>query len=333
MVKAVLRLLLDSSAAAPADVPWDDWVPMLRRNAVLLRVLERLETMRRPIPPGLAVAALRERARVARALQLMRQIADACDGHGVPHVFPKALAHYPDAGSDIDLLVPFSSDVDPLFLRLAQLEPEIGSASLLSASRVYRLPDQDLTLDIHHGRVGRVGEHRDFAMRLIHNRRTLSLAGAEWWVPTAEDELVFQGFERVAGRRSFRIGDVVNAVGLVRRHDLDWDVVRETARITGALPHLSCYLGYIAQIHRDVLGRELPLPPLGGGAGWGRAEFTGDAFRFPTLRVSGALYARAFGLAIAQGRLAGASRLLLLPLAAAGAVWRRMAPAAARGEQ
>ena len=265
MVKAVLRLLLDRRAAAPADVPWDECVPMLQRNAVLLRIVDRLETMRRPIPPGLALAALRERARVARALRLMRQLADVCDRHGVPHVFPKALAHYPDARGDIDLLVPFSSNVDPLFLRLVHLAPEIGSASLLSASRVYRLPDQDLTLDIHHGRVGRVGEHRDFAMRLIHNRRTLSLAGAEWWVPTAEDELVFQGFERVAGRRSFRIGDVLNAVGLVQRHDLDWDVVRETARTTGALPHLSCYLGYIAQIHRDVLDRELPVPPLGGG--------------------------------------------------------------------
>jgi hypothetical protein len=336
MVRTVLRLLLDRSAAAPADVPWDDWVPMLERNAVLLRVVQRLEALHRPIPPGLAVAALRERARVARVLHLMRQIADACDRHGVPHVFPKAFAHYPDAGSDIDLLVPLSSDVDPLLLRRAHLVPEIGSASLLSASRVYRLPDHELTLDIHHGRVGRVGEHRDFAMRLIRNRQTLRLAGAEWWAPTAEDELVFQGFERVAGRRSFRIGDVVNAVGLVQRHDLDWDVVRETARITGALPHLSCYLAYIAQIHRDVLGRALSLPPLGtaGVAGWGRAEFTRGAFRFPTLRVSGALYARAFGLAIAQGRLAGAGRLLLLPLVAAAAVWRRMAPAiVAGGEQ
>jgi hypothetical protein len=334
MVKAVLRLLLDPNPVGPADMPWDDWVSVLERNAVLLRVVHRLETLRRPIPPGLAVAALRERARVARVFQLMRRIADACDRHGVPHLFPKAFANYPDAGGDIDLLVPLSSDFDPLLLRLAHLAPEMGSAALWSGSRVYRFPDEELTLDIHHGRVGRVGEHRDLAIRLIRNRRPVSLAGTEWWTPSPEDELVFQGFERIAGRRSFRIGDVLNAIGLVLRPDLDWNAVRETARVSGAGPNLSCYLAYIAQIHREALGRELPLPGMGAtSSGWGRAEFTRGAFRFPTMRVSGALYARAFGSAIAQGRLIGAGRLLLLPLAAAGAVWRRLAPALAGAER
>ena len=337
MVKTVLRLLLDHQAP-PTSVPWDDWVPMLERNAVLLRVVQRLEALRRPIPPLLAVAALRERARVARVLQLMRSLADASDRHGVPHVFPKAFAHYPDAGGDIDLLVPVSSDIDPLLLRLAHVAPELGKAEPWSGSTVYRVPKDDLTLDIHHGRVGRVGEHTGLALRLIRNRRSISLAGAEWWVPTPEDELVFQGYVRIAGRRSFRIGDVITAIRLVECGELNWDTVRETAIQFDALPNLVCYLGYVAQIYREALGggRELAIPLFDEGRGrtstWGRAEFTAGVFKFPTVRVSGALYARAFGSAIAQGHFIGAGRLLLLPLAAAGAVLRRVVPVFAGAE-
>jgi hypothetical protein len=264
----------------------------------------------------------------------MRSIADAGDRHGVPHVFPKAFAHYPDAGGDIDLLVPVSSDIDPLLLRLAHVAPELGKAEPWSGSTVYRLPEDDLTLDIHHGRVGRVGEHTGLALRLIRNRRSISLAGTEWWVPTPEDELVFQGFVRIAGRRSFRIGDVVTAIRLVECAEMNWDTVRDTALAFDALPNLACYLGYVAQIYRDAMGRELAVPPLAQGrAGtWGRAEFSGGVFKFPTVRVSGALYARAFGSAIAQGHFTGAGRLLLLPLAAAGAVLRRFVPVFAGAE-
>ena len=333
MVRTVLRLLLEP--AAGVEVPLGNTAVVLQRNAVLVRVVQRLDALHRPIPPDLAVAALRERARVQRGLQLMRQLADVCDRHGMPHVFPKAFAHVPDGGADIDLLVPVSSYLDPLLLRLAHLAPESGSAEPWSGSRVYRLPEQGLTLDIHHGRVGRMGEHRGLATRLVRNRRSVSLGGAEWWIPAPEDELVFLGFERIAGRRSFRIGDVVHAIHLVQDPQLDWDAVRETASVADVLPHLSCYLAYIAQIHREALGRELMLPSLAGSrpGRWGRAEFRHGAFRFPTMRVSGTLYARALGSAIARGRVTDVVRLLLLPLSAARAVWRRIAPALVGAER
>jgi len=334
LATTVLRLLLDRrDAATPPrlpDVPWNDWVPVLQRNAVLLRVAERVEMRAWPV---LATAVLDERARVARMLQLMRHVACACEQHGIPHVFPKALAHYPDAGSDVDLLVPVRPEADPLILGDASVAAQgLGLAHLLAASRVYRPWDGGLALDIHHGRVGKLGEHRELAATLIANRRRLTAEDLDWWVPAPEDALVLQGLDRVAGRRSFRLGDVVSTIRTVRA-GLDWDAVLRTARAVNGLPSLACYLGYVSQIHREALGGELPLPPLGmpHTAGWGRADFRDGLVRFPAVRVSGSVYARAFGTAVAQGRWAGAVRLLLLPLLAAAALWRRATHVVAAG--
>jgi len=325
---AVLRLLLDRRGPPPADAPWDDWVVVLERNAVLRRVADRLEALGQRLPLPVAVATIRARARSERVLQLMGRAADACERHGIPHVFPKALPHLPDVGSDVDLLVAVPTSVDALIVDgMGAVLQGPGLSHALSGSRVYHVPDSDL--DIQHGRVGRLGEHRDLATRLVQNRRRVSVAGRDWWVPTPEDALVLQAVSRLAGRRSFRIADVVSTIGAVR-DGLDWDVVRRTADATGVLPGLSCYLGYVSQIHREALGQELALPPLGvpRAAGWGRAEFHRGAFRFPAVRVNGELYARAFASAVAHGRWLGAGRLLLLPLVAATALTRSLAAGA-----
>jgi hypothetical protein len=336
LATTVLRVLLDRRdsprpARAP-EAPWDEWAAVLQRNAVLLRVAEHVDLRSHA---GFAAAVLDERARVARVLQLMRHVALACEHHGIPYVFPKALAHYPDAGSDIDLLVPVAPDGDRLILGGTLVAPGgIGLAHLLSATRVYRIWDTGLVLDIHHGRVGQLGEHRELAARLIASRRRVTAADVAWWASAPEDALVLQGLDRVAGRRSFRLGDVVSTIRTVRA-GLDWDAVLRTARAVGGLPSLWCYLSYVAQISREALGRELALPPLGMAAAtrWGRAEFKGGLFRFPAVRVSGAVYASAFGAALAAGRWAGAGRLLLLPVLAAATLGRRAARTVAAGAQ
>lgn len=326
----VLRLLLDRRDPPPADAPWDEWAGVLQRNAVLLRVADRLQVLGQPLPPRLAAAFVHASARSERVLELMRHAADACERHGIPYVFPKALPHHPDVGGDIDLLVPRATDVDPLIVGdLGAALQGPGLSHALSGSRVYRFPGPvgglKLDLDIHHGRVGRLGEHRELAARLVEHRRRVSVGGggAEWWVPAPEDALVLQGLDRIAGRSCFRIADVVSTINTVRA-GLDWDLVRRTADATGVLPTLACYLSYVSQIHREVLGHELALPPLHSprAARWGRADFRDGAFRFPAVRVGGELYARAFRSALTQRRWAGAGRLLLLPLVAAAALGR-----------
>ena len=327
LASAVLQLLVDGVDPLLADALWDDAVAVLERNAVLVRVADGLQALSRSLPPAVAAAATRARTRGQRVLHLMRRAADACERHGIPHVFPKGLPHFPDVGGDVDLLVPVPTNVDPLIVDgLGATLQGPGFSHAVSGSRVYQLAGQPdaLDLDIHHSRVGRLGEHPELATRLVENRRSVFVADVAWWVPTPEDALVLQGLDRVAGRRSFRIADVVSTVAALQG-GLDWDVVLRTASATDVLPGLSCYLSYVSQIHREALGRELVLPPLGvpRAASWGRAEFTRGAFHFPAVRVNGELYARAFGSAVARGRWLGAGRLLLLPLIAATALaWR-----------
>ena len=335
LASAVLQLLVDGVDPLLSDAQWDDGVVVLERNAVLLRVADRLHALGRSLPPAMAAAAVQARARAERVLQLMRRAADACERHGIPYVFPKGLPHYPDVGGDVDLLVPRSTNVDPLIVEgLGATLQGPGVSHAVSGSRVYHLagPPPVLDLDIQHGRVGRLGEHPELAARLVQNRRSVFVGGVAWWVPALEDALVLQGLDRLAGRRSFRIADVVSTIKALQG-GLDWDGVRGAASAAGVLPGVSCYLSYVSQIHREALGRELALPPLGvpRAAGWGRAEFERGAFHFPTVRVNGELYARAFGSAVARGRWFGVGRLLLLPLIAVTALVRRGVRALAAG--
>jgi hypothetical protein len=335
LASAALQLLVDGVDPLLSDAQWDDGVAVLERNAVLLRVADGLLALGRPLPSAMAAAAERARTRAEQVLHLMRRAGDACEQHGIPYVFPKGLPHYPDVGGDVDLLVPRSTHVDPLIvadLGATLRGPGMGHA--VSGSRVYHLagPPPGLDLDILHGRVGRLGEHPALAARLVQHRRRVVVAGATWWVPALEDALVLQGFDRLAGRRSFRIADVVSTINAVRG-GLDWDAVRGAASALGVLPGVSCYLSYVSQIHREALGRELALPPLGlpRVSGWGRAEFERGAFHFPAVRVNGELYARAFGSAVACGRWFDVGRLLLLPIIAATVLARRATRALAAG--
>ena len=144
---------------------------------------------------------------------------------------------------------------------------------------------------------------------------------------SAEDQLVLQGLENVAGRRSFHLSDVVYTVGTLRAGGVDWDYVTKTARTHGVDAGLSCYLSYVDDIHRRVLGRPLLPSEIKRTLridGWGRVDFQNGAFHFPAFRVSGRLYAHQLVANVRSGGWRSAGRLCLLPFVAGAALARRV---------
>jgi len=239
---------------------------------------------------------------------------------------PKFPQRHPDVGDDLDLFL-FTPDVeiDRLVLEGIPVRRERPSlANRLSGSTVYTVIGAiapGLVVDIHHGRVGPAGQHVAFARTLARHGQRQVIGGTELSVPAPEDQLVLQGMEKVAGRRSFHLCDVLQTIAIVRRPRLDWDRVLATARAHGAWDGLSCYLHYVDEAHARLVGRPLlpvelrPTLTLGG---WGHATLREAGFRFPAVRVTGRLHGSQLGRSLGQAEWSTALRLSLWPFAVVG---------------
>lgn len=327
----VLRLLLGGEWRPGEGEP--DWVALARfgrRNHVLIRLAERVvESGSRPAESFVA-AVDGERQRVAGLIEVIGAVAAACAAAGIDHVFPKAFQHHPDMGGDVDLLVGSRSPaVDgEILAALPAVAVRPGLPNRIAGATTYHVGGRRVPLDIHHGRLGLLGEHTAYPAQLVSRRRLVEVGGVSVYVPAREDQLVLQGMQRVYGRLSIRLSDILAAVGLVREEGLDWDYVLRVARASGVLPGLGCYLAYVEQVHEPILG-PLGLPPEARRQlaldGWGRVELRSDLYRFPAARVCGRLYASRLGSALASGEWDVARRLCLIPVVAAATVAQKVA--------
>ena len=329
----LLRLLLDRRGSPDGmhDVDWDVLLEIARRNGVLARTAERLMLRDLVLPEPFATAVAHEQGRVGTTLELIHQVSRTCEAAGIEFVFPKAFQDYPDMGDDVDLLLlERSTGVDRRIiagLDTAALGRDLGGR--IAGTTTYAVAGCPSPLDVQHGRLGVVGEHRTFPLVLLRHAGRRLLDGTEVTEPPVEDQLVLQGLQRVWGRRQILLCDVVFTILAIRRGTLDWEYVIRTARQHGAFDGLCCYLSYVDQIHRDTFGR--PLLPIAVRQrlvlrGWGRARFRAGAYRFPVLRVNTRLYLRQLAARIAAGDWEGAGRICLLPLVALARAGRRLAP-------
>ncbi|HEV2766020.1 MAG TPA: nucleotidyltransferase family protein [Pyrinomonadaceae bacterium] len=327
----VLRLLLDETADArlPEGVGWEDLLRVAARNVVLLRLAERLEAAGARVPDFFAEAVARERRRAADAVETVRRVGHACERKGVRFIFAKAFQHYPDVGTDIDLFVlARSRATDALVLEGTPAAPRRASlhARLAGVSN-YKVAGCETLLEIHHGRMGLLGEYGSHVSLLIRNAAPARAAGQEFLSPSDEDVLVMQGMQRVYRHSFIRLCDIVSTATLLRRGRMDWDYVLGTTRRLGTGHGLRCYLGYVEQVHRQVFGRDLLPAWLRAELktdGCGRVEFREGVYRFPRLRVAGRIYVDKVRAAVRSGNWEGASRLCLLPVLTVAAALRRL---------
>jgi len=295
---------------------------------VLIRLAQRFERLGIQPAAVFYTAVARECERVATTIEVMRQVGEACTRHDIDFIFPKALQHYPDMGADVDLLVlSRSADVDRVILQHVPAEARGRDLrSRVANATVYRVAGCPSLLDIHHGRLGVLGEYTALPAVLVKNRQPARVDGLRGFVPSLEDQIMLQGLERVCGRRSLRLADVVFTVATLRLA-LDWDYILGTTRELGGLHALSCYLSYVDQAYQRCFGSALLPPELRQELildGWGRVEFGSVRLQFPAVRANARIYLHEFDAMIASRNWAGAGRLLLLPLVAASAGWSRV---------
>lgn len=326
----VLRLLLDDPSVDAGRIDWRVVGGMARRDRVPQRLAACLRRRGVRVPPRFADAVARDAVRRDQLLSLAARLGETCKRQGIPHVFLKLMQPYPDAGQDVDLLLadPSPAADHTVLDHLSVIRGRRRLHHRLAATTTYQVPACAAVLDLHHGRLGRLGEHARCA-DLVLRRRTLARIGSvTCFTPSLEDQLLLQAVAQSGGRRTLRLGDVYWTLATLRGGRVRWDALLPAAELTGLLPGLSCHLDYADQIHERLFGRSLLEAGIRGRLGrraWGPVEFREGSYRFPVVRDTARLCLQQLRDRLAAGDWAPAARLCLFPMVAVGAGWRRPA--------
>jgi hypothetical protein len=324
----ILGLLLADPRADADDLDWDLARRLAQRDRVLLRLAERIERSDTALPPCFAAATAQERAVTAATLDIVARLDSACASGGIPYVILKLAHQLPDTGGDVDLLV----DGDPAAVdRVIQNHVPALSGRRRAPHRItgrlrYVTARHGVVVDVHHGRVGPLGEDRAFAALLLRQRRQTMVGDGLVWVPSPEDLLIVEAMQ-VYSRRTLRLGDIYWVITTAWDGRLDWQRVLGTARQLRLVPRLSCFLDYVGQVHAQLFERPLLPPEIRGKLElgmWGKVAFRRGAFRFPSARARGLVWLEELPGRVSRGDLAGAGRLCLWPVATAANRLRRI---------
>jgi hypothetical protein len=280
-----------------AERDWDEFRRIAQDNVILVRSARALRKLGVPQPVAFAEADAQERHRVELTVECIAKISRVCLQEQVAFVFPKAFQHYPDMGHDIDLfLSDQAASIDTLLMRTLSASRTRGSSGLshrIAGKTGYEISGYPSPVEIHHGRMGQIGEHTVYPALLVKNRQWVTVGGISTFVPSREDQLIFQALQRIYDHLSIRLSDVIHAVTILRAQ-LDWQYVIETSRLAGIFDGVCCYLTYVDQIHKAVFGSSVMPPEFRQAAGqhsWGSVRFINGVYRFPT----GPVVARVYG--------------------------------------
>jgi hypothetical protein len=327
----ILRLLLDG-VLPPDEKPniiWGDLLHIAAQNGVLIRVVDQLETLGLE-PRHFFSAAVKEmRARNQRKLALIARLSEKCADANVDFIFPKAFQNYPDMPGDIDLhLAQHSPNVDAIMLAGLHARPlKRTLRNRIEGTANYLIPGCESVLEIHHGRIGLLGEHTSYASKIIENSKYIRAETDEFLMPSPEDQLILQALQRVVQRSYLRLSDVICTIALLRRNALNWNYIFRTVNDLNIVYGLTCYLSFVEQIHRETFHSSLlPARLIRSVARqkWAQIEFKNGFYRFPRLKVGSRGYVNKFCSAVISENWAVARRLSLLPVLALMTIVRKV---------
>jgi len=265
-----------------------------------------------------------EKKRITKAVELISRIASECEKNDIQYVFPKAFQHYPDMGHDIDLYVHERSPrVDELLKK--KLGAVADKTSRSPANRIagktgYLIPGYSTPVEIHHGRMGILGEHNIFPDLVIKNRVRCFIDNSNIFSPCPEDMLIIQALQRMYGHFNIRVSDAVASFQIILKSKLDWDYIQKTASQAGIMQGIKCYLSYLYQIYQSNFNKNMRLPEKVQSEfiseKWGNITFGARNYQFPLIPNLLSLFGSKYLHDMLSRNYEGPVRLTLLPLVA-----------------
>lgn len=298
------------------------------KQAEMQRVLRRtLDVLKNHLPNTgeiLDQFVLEERQRVKTALAYLREIVGICEKRGHPIVVMKTLDHWPDTGSDVDLLVTADDrEVCRIFEKQLRASKQPQSwGDRLAHKYNFRIRGLAELVEVHVDCLGQTGEQKALARGVLHRSVLQSYDSFTFPVPAPEDRIVIATLQRMYRHYYIRLTDIVNIYDLLAEDRVDFDSLKAIAEAGSVWPGVATLLTIVCQHAVRFGGDSIFLPEsvtIAARFGAARTYLDQKFVRVPLVPEAANLF---WGQLVGIGRkhhFRAMMRLSLLPLLATAA--------------
>src|SRR5215510_16182523 len=306
-----------------------DFLEQAQTQRVLRRILEVLSVS---LPRAkhdysmemVNVALSQEKQRATGVTAFLQAIVDNFEQRGHPVMVMKTLDHWPDTGSDLDLLLSAPDEVVANIFQndfSAQQEPQSWGDRLASKYN-FRIPGLGELVEVHVGCLGQTGEQKNLANCLLARRVYEDFGRNSLPVPMPEDRIVIATLQRMYRHFYIRLTDIVNIFGLLASGRIHFDQLQSVAAIGAIWPGVATLLVIVRQHGLSYGGSAPELPEIVCDAAQfgARQTYLGRKFvRVPILPEAAKLFVRQWAGNVRKHDFKAMMRISLLPLLAIAA--------------
>jgi hypothetical protein len=234
---------------------------VLRRTLATLD--ENLDKLKQASARGLLATRLTEEdLRVEKALYYLQQIVRRLELSAIPVMIMKTLDHWPDTGSDLDLLVSAKdSEVCEIFDGdfHASRQPQSWGDRLAHKFN-FKIPELKELVEVHVGCLGQTGEHSALASDALSRRQYRQFGAFSFPVPSYEDQIVIATLQRMYRHYYIRLTDIVNIDLLVAGNAVDFDKIQAIAEAASIWPGVATLITVACQYAVSCGAMPVDLP-------------------------------------------------------------------------
>jgi len=234
---------------------------------VLMRTLAVLAEHLPRIPHSFSTNLLNgtiseEHRRIEKVLNYLNQIVSRFRERGLSVTVMKTLDHWPDTGSDLDLLA-MGSDAQVSQILAEDLhatrQPQSWGDRLAHKFN-FRIPGLPELVEVHVGCLGQTGEQNSLAGGVLARRVQQSYGEYSLPVPVPEDRIVIATLQRMYRHYYIRLTDIVNIFALLADGRVDFQKLQTIAELASIWPGVATLLTIVCQHGVRYGGRRVDLP-------------------------------------------------------------------------
>jgi hypothetical protein len=304
----------------------------LLKQAETQRVLRRcLEIVRTNLPRAredLAQVLERklsfERKRVENLLIVLQKVVHAFQLRGYPVLVMKTLDHWPDTGSDVDLLA--AGEDHQVYEILendfrAVRQPQSWGDRLAHKFN-FHIPELRELVEVHIGCLGQTGEQEQLASEILGRMSEERYGDCLLPVPAAEDRIIIATLQRMYRHYYIRLTDIVNIFQSLVHQRVDFERLKAVADKSSIWPGVATLVTIAWQHGVHYGGPPIRLP----GRVTSAARFNSTRtyvdrkfLRVPLMPEAARLYLEQLAENGRSRNLRALARLSLLPILASAA--------------
>ncbi len=265
-----------------------------------------------------------ERRRSQSLLVVLDEIMRSFQKRGYPVLAMKTLDHWPDTGSDVDLL---ASGEDHEICGV--LEEDFGAVrqpqswgDRLAHKFNFTVPGLGELVEVHIGCLGQTGEQEKLAEGVLARRIEERFGDYSLPVPIQEDRIIIATLQRMYRHYYIRLTDIVNIFGAMTRNAIDFERLKALASESSVWPGVATLLTIVCEHGVRFGGGPVNLPPLVIAA----TRFDSDRtyvdrkfVRVPLMPEAADLYMLQLAENGRRRNIRAVARLILLPILATAA--------------